>query len=116
MALQKLAKKSGEARELVLTLDSLQASETLVAQLQSAADALAAQYRALVPMVSNSVTDPAVLSPYLDKAEQICAYYVQKKAFADALVSVNKRQQSAATTAAAAAASAAHAAGLPTEP
>jgi hypothetical protein len=90
--LVKLAKKSGEARQCALQMDSIAASGTLVAQLSSAADALEQQYKALALLVKNKVNDENIYGPYLLAAEQILTYYTAKKQYADAFISVSKRQ------------------------
>jgi hypothetical protein len=98
--LVRLAKKSGEARQCALQMDSIAASGTLVAQLSSAADALEQQYKALAALVKNKVNDDTIYGPYFLAAEQILTYYTAKKQYADAFISVSKRQATGDTTAA----------------
>jgi hypothetical protein len=100
--LSKLAKKAGEARQTSLELEMLNASETLVKQMASAATALESQYKSLAPIVAQKHTAIDAYRPYLDAAEKIIAYYMARKQYADALVGVSKRQAAAASAAASA--------------
>jgi hypothetical protein len=97
--LTKLAKKAGEARQTSLELEMLNASETLVKQMASAATALESQYKSLAPVVAQKHTSIDAYRPYLDAAEQIITYYQARKQYADALVGVSKRQAAAASAA-----------------
>lgn len=91
-ASRRLAKLVGEATELILKLQSVSASSTLVEMLSSALKSLKEQYSAVTAFADAKVEDSALYEPYRVATDKIIAYYESKKQFANALIRVGKSQ------------------------
>ena len=88
-----LAKISGECTELVLKLRFCRASQTLIAQLESASKSLQAQFSSVQAFADAKITDPALCEPYKEATDNILAYYNDVKVYAQALVNVKRKEQ-----------------------
>ena len=90
--LKSLAKNVGEAREMLLQLRGLHASETLVDQIKEVAVRMEKQYASLQVKVNAKINDESIYLPFKTAVEKLLDYYATKKQFANALIGVAKRQ------------------------
>ena len=91
-ASRRLAKLVGEATELIMKLESVSASGTLVEMLNSALASLKAQYTAVQAFANAKIDNAEMYLPYSKATDAIVEYYQNKKQFADALIRVGKSQ------------------------
>ena len=100
---RKLSKAMGECVTVIMELEELDASDTLVKQLQSANAALIGQAKAIGSLIAREVNTDHEYEPYLAKAQEILTYFNNKRQMSNAFIGVAKRQAKAVADAAEAA-------------